>query len=101
MQDLNVYQSSIRIHFRDIVPVFQDFFLVRDCCRHMARHIIKSGPKPNIIAGLEARGFLFGPLVAIEMGLPFVPVRKKGKLPGATVSTRFVKEYGEVCRLND
>lgn len=46
--------------------------------------------------GLDARGFLIGPLIALRLGAAFVPVRKKGKLPGATVSVEYVKEYGSV-----
>ena len=46
--------------------------------------------------GLDARGFLIGPLIALRLGAAFVPVRKKGKLPGATVSVEYAKEYGSV-----
>ena len=45
--------------------------------------------------GLEARGFLFGPSLALRLGSGFAPVRKKGKLPGPTESATFVKEYGQ------
>lgn len=48
------------------------------------------------MAGLDARGFLFGPLLAQRLGIGFVLVRKKGKLPGATVSVSYDLEYGEV-----
>lgn len=41
-------------------------------------------------------GFLFGPQIAVYLGVPFVPVRKKGKLPGETVQATYKKEYGEV-----
>ena len=51
--------------------------------------------KPDVIVGLEARGFLFGPALALRLGAAFVPVRKKGKLPGRTWSASYVKEYGE------
>jgi adenine phosphoribosyltransferase len=46
------------------------------------------------IVCLESRGFFFGPMVALRLGLPCVPVRKKGKLPGGTVSVSYQKEYG-------
>ena len=46
--------------------------------------------------GLDARGFLFGPLIALRFGAAFVPVRKQGKLPGECVQATYVKEYGEV-----
>jgi adenine phosphoribosyltransferase len=53
------------------------------------------GNKPDVIVGLEARGFLFGPSLALRLGSGFVPVRKKGKLPGPTVEATYMKEYGE------
>lgn len=48
-----------------------------------------------MIVGLEARGFLFGPSLALALGAGFVPVRKQGKLPGPTETAAFKKEYGE------
>jgi len=51
--------------------------------------------KPDVVVGLEARGFLFGPSLALRLGAAFVPVRKKGKLPGKTTSAKYTKEYGE------
>lgn len=52
--------------------------------------------KIDVIVGLDARGFLLGPIVAMRLGAAFVPVRKKGKLPGETVTATFEKEYGTV-----
>lgn len=49
------------------------------------------------VAGIEARGFVFGAALAAAMGCGFVPVRKKGKLPGATRSRAYALEYGEDC----
>jgi len=51
---------------------------------------------PLITAGLEARGFLFGPLLAQALGVPFAPIRKQGKLPGAVLQSAYRKEYGSV-----
>jgi len=48
------------------------------------------------MAGLEARGFLFGPLLAQVLGVPFAPIRKQGKLPGAVLQSAYRKEYGSV-----
>lgn len=47
--------------------------------------------------GLDARGFLFGPLIALRLGAAFAPVRKAGKLPGECARAVYAKEYGEVC----
>jgi adenine phosphoribosyltransferase len=52
--------------------------------------------KVNVVVGLDARGFLLGPLIALRLGAGFVPVRKKGKLPGVTISVEYAKEYGSV-----
>ena len=46
------------------------------------------------VAGIEARGFIFGAGVAIELGTGFVPIRKRGKLPGATIGQNYTLEYG-------
>lgn len=50
--------------------------------------------KVDVVVGLEARGFLFGPSLALRLGAGFVPVRKRGKLPGPTEEAAFEKEYG-------
>lgn len=51
-----------------------------------------------LVPGLDARGFLLGPLIAMRLGAAFVPVRKQGKLPGECVSAVYEKEYGQVTR---
>ena len=48
----------------------------------------------NAVAGIEARGFIFGALVARELAVPFVPIRKAGKLPYRTLSASYALEYG-------
>ena len=50
--------------------------------------------RPDIVAGLDARGFILGSVVAYELGLGFVPIRKKGKLPFTTVEETYELEYG-------
>lgn len=57
-------------------------------------HIQTTASKPEAIIGLDARGFLFGFMLAAELGLPFIPIRKKGKLPGKCLSYQYTLEYG-------
>ncbi|KAL6731228.1 hypothetical protein Aduo_002117 [Ancylostoma duodenale] len=83
------------INFRDIMPLFANPSLVQDLCTAIAHHIRTDVGKVDAVAALEARGFLFGPTVAMMLGVPFVPIRKKGKLPGDCVQASYVKEYGE------
>ena len=57
--------------------------------------LVRAAPADvDVVLGLEARGFIFGPAVALALGVGFVPVRKPGKLPRATVQTTFDLEYG-------
>jgi adenine phosphoribosyltransferase len=62
----------------------------------MVEYIQTNMPEAEVIVGLESRGFLFGSILAIELGLPFVPIRKPGKLPGALNKVTYALEYGMV-----
>lgn len=56
---------------------------------------VKNSPhKVDVIVGLDARGFLFGFSIAAELGIPFVPIRKRGKLPGKCKTFEYKLEYG-------
>ena len=80
------------ILFRDITSVLQDkegLHLAIDTMEKIIKDM-----EPTVIAGAEARGFLLGMPVAYNLSLPFVPVRKKGKLPCETVSESYDLEYG-------
>ncbi|KAL1990364.1 hypothetical protein VTN49DRAFT_6203 [Thermomyces lanuginosus] len=82
--------------FEDIMPIFADPTLHEALIRSLELHILETyGEKPDVIVGLEARGFLFGPSLALRLGASFVPVRKKGKLPGPCETETYKKEYGE------
>ena len=86
------------ILFEDILPLLSDPALHESLIRALELHIENSLPKdekPDVIVGLEARGFLFGPSLALRLGAGFVPVRKPGKLPGPTEIASYKKEYGE------
>lgn len=55
--------------------------------------------KVHTVCALESRGFLFGPQIALELQVPFVPIRKQGKLPGKVAKISFQLEYGSVSIL--
>ncbi|HFC8830033.1 TPA: adenine phosphoribosyltransferase [Neisseria subflava] len=81
------------ILFHDITPVLQSaeyFRLLVDLLvyRYM-------GQKIDVVAGLDARGFIIGAALAYQLNVGFVPIRKKGKLPFDTVSQSYALEYGE------
>ncbi|VDD91482.1 unnamed protein product [Enterobius vermicularis] len=70
--------------------------LVDELCKTVAEHVRAEIPVPvNAVCGLESRGFLFGPPIAIALNVPFIPIRKKGKLPGKVLQASYKKEYGE------
>ncbi|KAK3086068.1 hypothetical protein FSP39_013007 [Pinctada imbricata] len=83
------------ILFRDIFPILRDPSLLKDLCSLMLDHIRSKTSEVDVIVGLEARGFLFGPILAMELGCSFVPIRKAGKLPGKTEKVEYILEYGK------
>lgn len=83
------------ILFEDILPIFANPALHEDLVRALVLHVSQAFEKPDVIVGLDARGFLFGPSLALRLGAGFVPVRKRGKLPGPCETASFKKEYGE------
>lgn len=84
------------IKFIDILPIFQNPVAFSSLIDVLALLIQErfGDQVPDIIIGLEARGFLFGPTLALRLNRPFVPVRKKGKMPGACRTVEYTKEYG-------
>jgi adenine phosphoribosyltransferase len=81
------------IVFKDITPILSDRALFRasiDLFLERCR-----GKKIDKIVGIDARGFLFGSTVAYELGVGFVPIRKRGKLPYKTEIAKYSLEYGE------
>ncbi len=79
------------ILFKDITPLFYDQAL---CSRIADEFILRMEQKPDAIVGIESRGFLFGFLVANKLNIPFVLVRKAGKLPYKTIKVDYALEYG-------
>ena len=80
------------IVFKDITPILADSAL----CLEIVHTFIKElkGLKIDTVVGVESRGFLFGFMLANALKVPFVPIRKKGKLPYEVVSHMFDLEYG-------
>ncbi|MFL2976412.1 MAG: adenine phosphoribosyltransferase [Candidatus Thalassarchaeaceae archaeon] len=83
------------IMFRDITPVLADGKLLVDVVDRMVRDIEGLGWEPTHIVGPESRGFIFGSMVALQMGIGFIPVRKPGKLPHEIERIEYSLEYGE------
>lgn len=78
--------------FKDITPLLADINLYNEVIDVMANQY-KSKNVTKIV-GLESRGFIFGISLAQKLNIPFIPIRKKGKLPYKTVSTSYDLEYG-------
>jgi adenine phosphoribosyltransferase len=100
--NLEQIQSAIRtipdfpqpgILFRDITPVLADADLFRQVIDLLADKTVNFGAEK--VVGIDARGFLFGAAVAYKLGLGFVPIRKKGKLPFKTIRYAYALEYGK------
>ena len=79
------------IAFRDITTLLADPALSKQVLAELAAAVTS---ETQAIAGVESRGFLFGMALAMELQLPFIPIRKKGKLPRETVSVSYALEYG-------
>jgi adenine phosphoribosyltransferase len=80
------------IIFRDITPLLGDKKIFREVVDLMSTAWI-SNP-PDLVAGIEARGFIPGAAIAVKLGAGFVPIRKTGKLPWTTVAETYDLEYG-------
>lgn len=80
------------IVFKDITPVLADPVLMREAASALLSHA--AAVKPDAVVAIEARGFIFGSLLAHQLNCAFIPVRKTGKLPYRTVSESYALEYG-------
>lgn len=81
--------------FEDILPIFANPTLHEGLIRSLELAVTKEfSGRPDVVVGLDARGFLFGPSLALRLGAAFVPVRKRGKLPGPCETAEYMKEYG-------
>ncbi|KAJ3573861.1 hypothetical protein NP233_g2133 [Leucocoprinus birnbaumii] len=109
MADVDFLKSKLTAHpdfpkkgivFLDIFPILRDPLAFEALITHFLHHItshtlgLSERRKIDVVVGLDARGFLLGPIIALRLGAAFVPVRKKGKLPGECVHAEYEKEYG-------
>lgn len=80
------------ILFKDITPLLKSpaafSYVMEELCKHTQR------VAADAVVGIESRGFLFGAPLALELGIPFIPVRKAGKLPAERMSIEYSLEYG-------
>ncbi|KAI4490919.1 hypothetical protein M0802_010593 [Mischocyttarus mexicanus] len=101
-QKLKLLKDSIKsyedfpksgIVFRDIFPVFQNTLALKAMRDLLVEHVLFL--EVDLIVGLDSRGFLLGPMICTEIDKPFIPIRKKGKLPGKVARQSYSLEYGE------
>ena len=96
--DLKKYIRSIQdfpikgIMFRDITTLLKEPEAIKATLSQLLLNI--QGKKIDKVVGIESRGFIFGALLAKELGVGFIPVRKPGKLPAETVTQTYQLEYG-------
>ncbi|MBS7350081.1 MAG: adenine phosphoribosyltransferase, partial [Comamonas sp.] len=82
------------VQFRDITPLLQDPKVFRVLIEAFVQRYMDKAMRPDVVAGLDARGFIIGSVIAHQLGVGFVPIRKKGKLPFTTVQETYELEYG-------
>ncbi len=80
------------VTFRDLTPLLGDACALRTSIGELSRPFRDAGV--DVVAGMEARGFIFGALVAWQLGAGFVPLRKPGKLPAEVEAVTYELEYG-------
>ena len=80
------------VTFKDISPLLGDATALGAAVEEMSTPF--RGSRVNVVAGIEARGFIFGPLIAQQLDVGFVPIRKSGKLPSDVIGVDYDLEYG-------
>lgn len=80
------------IVFKDITPILKDSALCKEITNALKEQLNEI--KIDVVAGIESRGFLFGLALAQALNVPFVPIRKAGKLPYKTIQQSYDLEYG-------
>jgi len=96
------------VQFRDVTTLFAEPVAFRRAVDELAAPYRDDGPEGGpddgigVVVALDARGFILGGAIAYNLGLPFVPIRKQGKLPGRTIVEAYSLEYGEaVMEMHD
>ena len=82
------------VQFRDITPLLQEAKVFRVLIDAFVHRYMERSMRPDVVAGLDARGFILGAVIAYELNVGFIPIRKKGKLPFTTVEETYELEYG-------
>ena len=82
------------VQFRDITPLLQNPKVFRVLIDAFVQRYMDPALRPDVVAGLDARGFILGAVIAYELNVGFVPIRKQGKLPFTTVQETYELEYG-------
>jgi adenine phosphoribosyltransferase len=83
------------VQFRDITPLLQCPESLRVLVQHFVLRYMHM--QVDMVAGIDARGFILGAILAYELNVGFVPIRKKGKLPFTTIAEEYELEYGSAC----
>lgn len=91
VRDVNDFPKP-GIVFKDITPILKDPELCQEILKSLAAQL--ADVKIDVVAGIESRGFLFGPGLAQLLNVPFIPIRKAGKLPYKTIKESYALEYG-------
>lgn len=91
VRDVNDFPKP-GIVFKDITPVLAEPVIRREIIHAIVTNF--SNHKLDAVAGIEARGFILGSLIAQELHLPFIPIRKSGKLPYKSIKEEYALEYG-------
>lgn len=101
MNDIEVLKESIRnipdfpipgVQFKDVTTLFKDANNLRILTKELKEKYVNKGITK--VVGIESRGFIMAPIMALELNAGFIPIRKPGKLPAETIEESYEKEYG-------
>jgi adenine phosphoribosyltransferase len=83
------------IQFKDVTTLFKEAENLKELAKELKGKYENKGITK--VVGIESRGFIMGPIMALELNAGFVPIRKPGKLPAETIEESYTKEYGTDC----